>query len=66
MGYNESYTSMQGLGYKEIFRYLNNQISLDEAIRIIKRDTRHYAKRQITWFKAVKGSNMVIRRRREI
>lgn len=54
MGYNESYTSMQGLGYKEIFRYLNNQISLDEAIRIIKRDTRHYAKRQITWFKAVK------------
>ena len=53
MGYNEKLTSMQGLGYKEIFRYLNNKISYEDAINIIKRDTRHYAKRQITWFKAI-------------
>lgn len=51
MGLNESYVSMKGLGYKEILRYLNGTISLDEAVRIIKRDTRHFAKRQITWFK---------------
>lgn len=43
--------SMQGLGYKEIIRYLNNEISLDEAIYILKRDTRHFAKRQLTWFR---------------
>lgn len=43
--------SMQGLGYKEIFSYLNGDITLDEAIYILKRDTRHFAKRQLTWFK---------------
>ena len=43
--------SMQGLGYKEILLYLNGEISLDEAIYRIKRDSRHFAKRQITWFK---------------
>ena len=42
---------MQGLGYKEILSYLDGEISLDEAVRIIKRDTRHFAKRQLTWFK---------------
>ncbi|MGN0383304.1 MAG: tRNA (adenosine(37)-N6)-dimethylallyltransferase MiaA [Eubacterium sp.] len=51
MGYNKNLTSMQGLGYKEIIDYLDGKISLDEAIYIIKRDTRHFAKRQITWFK---------------
>lgn len=43
--------SMQGLGYKEVLSYLNGEISLEEAVRILKRDTRHFAKRQITWFK---------------
>lgn len=43
--------SMQGLGYKEIIRYLNKEITLDEAIYILKRDTRHFAKRQLTWFR---------------
>ena len=43
--------SMQGLGYKELLAYLDGEISLDEAIRIIKRDTRHFAKRQLTWFR---------------
>ena len=43
--------SMQGLGYKEILAYLNGEYSLDEAIYILKRDTRHFAKRQLTWFR---------------
>lgn len=43
--------SMQGLGYKEILSYLNGDCSLEEAVAILKRDTRHFAKRQITWFK---------------
>ena len=43
--------SMQGLGYKEIVPYLNGECTLDEAIYILKRDTRHFAKRQITWFR---------------
>ena len=47
-------TSAQGLGYKEILRYLNGEMSLEEAIYIIKRDTRHFAKRQLTWFKREK------------
>ena len=42
---------MQALGYKEIFSYLEGEISLDEAVYIIKRDTRHFAKRQLTWFR---------------
>ena len=54
MGYDRSFVSMQGLGYKEIFSFLEGEISLDEAIYIIKRDTRHFAKRQITWFKREK------------
>ena len=41
--------SMKGLGYKEILAYLDGQISLEEAVYIIKRDTRHFAKRQLTW-----------------
>lgn len=50
-GYDRSLVSMQGLGYKEIIAYLNGEISLDEAIYILKRDTRHFAKRQLTWFR---------------
>ena len=50
-GYTRNMVSMQGLGYKEILDYLDGEISLEEAIYRIKRDTRHFAKRQITWFK---------------
>ena len=50
-GYSISSTALQGLGYKEIIAYLNGEYDLNEAIRILKRDTRHYAKRQLTWFK---------------
>lgn len=51
MGYDKSLVSMQGLGYKEIVAYLEGETDLDEAVRIIKRDTRHFAKRQLTWFR---------------
>lgn len=54
LGYDRSYVSMQALGYKEIFSFLDGEISLDDAVYIIKRDTRHFAKRQITWFKREK------------
>ena len=42
---------MQGLGYKELLSYLDGECTLEEAIYILKRDTRHFAKRQLTWFK---------------
>lgn len=50
-GYTLDNISMQGLGYKEIVAYLNGKISLEQAIEILKRDTRHFAKRQLTWFR---------------
>lgn len=55
-GYTKDLVSMQGLGYKEIIPYLDGECSLDEAIYILKRDTRHFAKRQITWFKREKDA----------
>ena len=51
MGYTRDMVSMQGLGYKELLAYLEGECSLDEAVYIIKRDTRHFSKRQLTWFK---------------
>lgn len=54
MGCTRDMVSMQGLGYKEMLDYLDGHISLDTAAEIIKRDTRHFAKRQITWFKREK------------
>lgn len=50
-GYTKELVSMQGLGYKELLAYLEGEITLEEAVYRIKRDTRHFAKRQITWFK---------------
>ena len=50
-GYTKDMVSMQGLGYKEILDYLNGVCTLEEAIYILKRDTRHFAKRQLTWFR---------------
>jgi tRNA dimethylallyltransferase len=46
---------MQALGYKQLLAYLDGEITLDVAVRLIKRDTKRYAKRQFTWFKAVPG-----------
>ncbi len=51
MGCTREMVSMQGLGYKEILDYLKGSFTLEEAIYVLKRDTRHFAKRQITWFK---------------
>ena len=56
MGYDKSLISMQGIGYKEIIKYLEGEYTFDEAVEIIKRDSRRYAKRQITWFKRYKES----------
>ena len=50
-GLKRESVAMQGLGYKELFGYFEGEYPLEEAVRIIKRDTRHFAKRQITWFK---------------
>ena len=50
-GYTKDMVSMQGLGYKEILDYLNGECSLEDAVYILKRDTRHFAKRQLTWFR---------------
>lgn len=49
-GYSPDLVSMQGLGYKEFIPYLKGECTLEEAVRILKRDTRHFAKRQLTWF----------------
>ena len=54
MGCHRGMVSMQGLGYKEILAYLEGEISLEEAVYLIKRDTRHFAKRQLTWFRREK------------
>ena len=51
MGCTRDMVSMQGLGYKEILAYLDGECTLEEAVYILKRDTRHFAKRQLTWFR---------------
>ena len=51
MGCTKDMVSMQGLGYKELLGYLDGEYDLDRAVYLIKRDTRHFAKRQLTWFR---------------
>lgn len=51
MGIPRDSTAMQGIGYRQIYSYLEGDHSLEEAVRLIKRDTRHFAKRQLTWFR---------------
>lgn len=58
-GCTRDMVSMQGLGYKEILDYLDGHITLEEAIYLIKRDTRHFAKRQLTWFRRERDTIMV-------
>ncbi len=50
-GCHKEMVSMKGLGYKEILAYLEGEVSLEEAVYILKRDTRHFAKRQLTWMR---------------
>ncbi|NFA62148.1 tRNA (adenosine(37)-N6)-dimethylallyltransferase MiaA [Clostridium sporogenes] len=59
MGYTPDMQSMKGIGYKEILFYLNGDISLDEAIYLIKKGSRNYAKRQLTWFRKDKRSTWI-------
>lgn len=49
--YKELPTAIQGLGYKEVVEYLNNELNFEEMVEKIKQETRHYAKRQLTWFR---------------
>lgn len=58
-GCNEEMTSMQGLGYRHFLKYLKGEYSHDEAIRLLKRDTKRYAKRQFTWFRKEEGIQWV-------
>ncbi|MGD9488129.1 MAG: tRNA (adenosine(37)-N6)-dimethylallyltransferase MiaA [Calditrichaceae bacterium] len=51
MGYGPELNSLNTVGYKEVFQYFQNEITLEEMIELIKRNTRHYSKRQMTWFK---------------
>lgn len=50
-GYHRGMVSMQGLGYKEILAWLDGEMTYEEAVYTLKRDTRHFAKRQLTWFR---------------
>jgi tRNA dimethylallyltransferase len=59
LGVIKGMTSMEGLGYKEIMAYLDGDTSLEEAVYILKRDTRHFAKRQLTWFRREKNVTWV-------
>ncbi len=54
-GYDKSLNSLNTVGYKEIIACLDGEISMDKAVELIKRNTRHYAKRQMTWFRKVEG-----------
>ncbi|MFF2911209.1 tRNA (adenosine(37)-N6)-dimethylallyltransferase MiaA [Paenibacillus sp. NPDC057934] len=54
LGYDRSLVSMQGLGYKEIAAYLAGELTMDEAVTLLKRDTRRFAKRQMSWFRHMK------------
>ncbi|MFM9326779.1 tRNA (adenosine(37)-N6)-dimethylallyltransferase MiaA [Paenibacillus mesotrionivorans] len=58
-GLTRSHISMQGLGYKEIAAYLEQETTLPEAVRLLKRDTRHFAKRQLSWFRHMKEINWI-------
>ncbi|MCL1982470.1 MAG: tRNA (adenosine(37)-N6)-dimethylallyltransferase MiaA, partial [Clostridiales bacterium] len=55
MGLSPGDVSMKGIGYKEVISYLNGECDLAEAVRMVKQNTRNYAKRQVTWFKRCGG-----------
>ncbi len=58
-GLDSTYNSMQGIGYKEIIEYLDGKCTLDDAINNIKKNTRHFAKRQLTWFRREQNVNWI-------
>lgn len=58
-GCNANMVSMQGIGYKEVISHINNHVSLDDTAELIKKNTRHFAKRQLTWFRREKDVCMI-------
>ena len=60
-GYSRNLGSMKGLGYRQFSGYLAGEYSYDEAVRLLKRDTRHFAKRQMTWFRRMEKQGTAIR-----
>lgn len=56
-GYTKNTPAMKGIGYKELIAYLDGEFTLNEAVEQIKRNSRHYAKRQLTWFKKYEGAH---------
>ncbi len=58
-GYQRNLVAMQGLGYKEIVGFLFNEYPLDEAVQLLKRNTRRFAKRQLTWFRRYSSINWI-------
>lgn len=59
LGYSPNLVSMQGIGYKEMAEHINGDLSLEEAVELIKKNTRHFAKRQLTWFRREKSVDMI-------
>ena len=55
MGYDKCSVAMQGLGYKEMIWYLKGETTLNESVNLLKRNTRRYAKRQMTWFSKIEN-----------
>lgn len=58
-GYHKNMVSMQGIGYKEILDYLDGEYDYERAVYLLKQDTRHFAKRQMTWFRREKDVTML-------
>lgn len=58
-GLDSTYNSMQGIGYKEILEYIDGKCTLEKAIDNIKKNSRHFAKRQLTWFRREKNVNWI-------
>lgn len=59
LGLDDSYQSMQGIGYKEVLAYLNGLITYETLVDEIQKGSRHYAKRQLTWFKRYSNSIVI-------
>ena len=59
LGFTKKAPAMQGLGYKEIISYLRGEATFGEAVDLLKKNTRHYAKRQLTWFRRMEEVNWI-------
>jgi tRNA dimethylallyltransferase len=58
-GLSKEHTCMQAIGYKEMIEYIKGDVSYDEAVAKLKLNTRHYAKRQLTWFRNERGVRFI-------